>query len=86
MKTIRKVTALSLILGLSLGALSSPVCADPVTWTLTDIIFDDGGTATGTFIYDETTQSPTDVNIQTSDGTTMLGSVYTIVLVTCPQD
>jgi len=82
MKTIPKVIALSLILGLSLGA---PARAEPITWTLTDIVFDDGGTASGTFVYDEATQSPTDVNIQTSDGTTLLGTVYTIVLATNPN-
>ncbi len=59
--------------------------ADPITWTLTDVFFDDGGTATGTFVYDEVTQTPSDINIQTSDGSAILGSIYSILLATNPN-
>lgn len=34
------------------AAIALPAQALPVIWTLTDVEFDDGGTATGSFIYD----------------------------------
>lgn len=42
--------------------------ADPIMWTLTDVLFDDGGTATGTFIYDAAENLVTDAIIETSAG------------------
>lgn len=42
--------------------------ADPVTWYLHDVVFDDGGTATGWFEYIETEGAPGELFIQTTGG------------------
>jgi hypothetical protein len=56
------------------------VHADPVTWTLTDAVFDDGGTATGSFTYDRDTNTLSDINIVTSATATATGASYTALL------
>ena len=43
--------------------------ADPVTWYLHDVVFDDGGTATGWFEYIETEGAPGALFIRTTGGT-----------------
>src|SRR6185436_1870527 len=35
--------------------LASPAMAIPVTWTMSGVTFDDGGTASGSFVYDADT-------------------------------
>ena len=42
--------------------------AASILWTLTDIVFDDGGTATGSFIYDADTNMFSSVSVTTSGG------------------
>ena len=37
--------------------------ADPVLWTLSDAAFTNGGTATGSFVYDADTDVYSDINI-----------------------
>ncbi|MDH3747547.1 MAG: PEP-CTERM sorting domain-containing protein [Gammaproteobacteria bacterium] len=56
---------------LALMTMMGPLTANavPITWTLTDVIFDDGGTGTGTFVYDAAENLLSDVNIETSSGT-----------------
>lgn len=56
----------------SLGAAS----AAPVTWYLQDFVFGDGGTASGSFVFDASTGSYSDIMITTTDGTTRSGEVY----------
>jgi hypothetical protein len=53
--------------------------ADGVTWTLENLNFDDGGTATGSFVYDATTNTYSDINIVTSTGTKFAGATYVAV-------
>jgi len=48
---------------------ASAASAAPIEWTLTDIEFSDGGTATGSFIYDADTTSYSSISISTSGGT-----------------
>ena len=55
--------ALALSLGLALSAQASSV-----TWTLQGFVFDDGGTAQGSFDYDATANLFTNINVTTSGG------------------
>lgn len=50
--------------------------AAPVTWSLYGVTFEDGGVATGTFVYDADTNTFSAVNIVTSGGG-LPGAVYT---------
>ena len=44
--------------------------ASPITWTLQNAVFNDGGVATGSFVFDADTQTVVSYNIQTSGGNT----------------
>ena len=51
--------------------------AIPVTWTLDGVTFDDGGIASGSFVYDaDVCCTIFDVNIHTTAGTSMTGADY----------
>ena len=43
---------------------------------LSDVVFDDGGTASGTFDYDADTNIFTDVNVTTTSGSLLSGANY----------
>lgn len=51
--------------------------AAPVLWTLSNVSFDDGGVATGSFVYDATTGTYSSITITTSGGTALPGTTYT---------
>jgi hypothetical protein len=53
--------------------------AVPVTWTLRDVVFNDGGVATGTFVYDADTNTYSSVNVTTTTGTARAGATYAFV-------
>jgi hypothetical protein len=53
-------------LGVILLLLAGTAQAIPVTWTL-DAVFEDGGTATGTFVYDAATNGYTGINLSSTD-------------------
>lgn len=63
----------------ALAASAGTASATPITWTLHDVTFDDGGTATGTFDYDADTNTVSAVDITTSAGTSFPGADYTLV-------
>ena len=63
-----------LAIGLSLGA--GAACADPITWSLYGVTFEDGGRASGTFVYDADTNTFSAVNIVTTGGGAP-GATYT---------
>jgi hypothetical protein len=50
--------------------------ANSVTWTINNAIFDDGGTLTGGFTFDEGTNLFTDVSITTSDNSFLVEHDY----------
>ena len=64
--------ALGVILLFVLGSAQ----ATPVVWTLDNIVFDDGGTATGSFIFDADIWEWSDINITTTAGTAYAGDTY----------
>jgi hypothetical protein len=51
-----------------LVALAVAVQAAPLTWTLSNAVFGDGGTAVGSFVYDASTVAVVSYSIQTSAG------------------
>ena len=50
--------------------------AIPGVWTLDNVVFDDGGIATGSFVYDADLSNYSDVDITTTDGADLMGSHY----------
>lgn len=46
----------------------------PILWTFQNVIFNDGGTATGSFIYDANTNTYSVVNVTTSANNTVNGN------------
>lgn len=50
------------------AAWSASALASPVSWTLTNVIFDTGGTMTGSFTWNADTSSLTNISIQISGG------------------
>lgn len=59
-----------------LACLATPVGAAPMLWTLSNITFDDGGTAAGSFNFDASTQTISDYAISVSGGSTMSTFTY----------
>jgi hypothetical protein len=57
--------------------LASMTCsAAPVSWTINSLIFDDGGTASGTFTYDADADTYTNIDIVTTVGSAFDGASY----------
>lgn len=52
--------------------------AAPILWTLSNVNFDDGGMAFGSFTYDADLNLFSDIAVTTTDGTTRSGASYGI--------
>lgn len=52
--------------------------AAPVTWTLQNWMFNDGGTASGSFVFDAGTSAYSNVSVQSTDGTVRTGASYAL--------
>lgn len=71
--------------GLFLGLLvmllgfSPAAFGDGVKWVLSNVTYGDGGTASGSFVYDAATNTLSDVNIVTTAGTLFGGATYIAV-------
>lgn len=50
--------------------------AAPVTWNLQNWTFDDGGTASGSFVFDATTGQYSNVSVQSTTGSVRAGASY----------
>ena len=48
----------------------------PLTWTISNATFSDGGTASGTFVYDADTNTYSSINITTTTGSVRSGASY----------
>ena len=55
---------------------SAPALAVPVLWSVEDVVFDDGGTASGTFVFDADTGVYSDIAITTTAGAVLSGAPY----------
>ena len=73
---ITRSYALALIL---LPLLVASASATPLVWTLTGVTFTDGGTASGSFMYDPATNTYSNVNITTTTGSVRTGATYHFV-------
>ena len=70
---------------LGLGVFSVSASAIPVRWTLTGVTFSDGGTASGSFIYDADTNTYSNISITTTAGTVLLtGATYGFIAPVVP--
>ncbi len=67
------ITVLVLLVLLCVPSIAS---ADGITWTLSGVTFDGGGTASGSFIYDAATNKVSSIDIVTTAGTTFGGTTY----------
>jgi hypothetical protein len=72
---MKKLVVGSIALAISV-ALSAPVQASVIDWTLEGVTFDDGGTASGTFSVDTSTGYLVSYAITTTPGSTLGGKVY----------
>ncbi len=63
-------------LGVAIAALAVGAQAVPVTYILQGVTFNDGGTASGSFVYDDATNTYSNVNITTTPGAPPLGATY----------
>jgi len=68
--------AIAAVVFLVLPGMAPSASADSVIWTLTDLTFEDGGTASGYFVYDATTNTVTSIDIVTTGGASG-GATYT---------
>lgn len=60
-----------------LCSLALTASADLIQWTLTDFTFNDGGSASGSFVFDADTNSFSRVNVTTTTGSLKDGATYT---------
>ena len=63
---------------------SHHVEATLIQWTLSDVAFNDGGTASGSFLYDADIQSVTGYDVTTTAGTALPGDQYVDLFGTQP--
>jgi hypothetical protein len=67
---------------------SGSAAAIPVTWTFQDVVFDDGGVVTGSFIFDADrlptdNNSYTDISVISTDGSSLTGASFADCLFLC---
>lgn len=70
----------SMLLTVAMLGLSLPAQAMSVKWELSGVVFDDAGTASGSFVYDATTDMYSNVAITTTGGSSFGGTTYSSVL------
>jgi len=63
---------------LAVGLLAGPMAANavPISYRLSGVLFDDGGAASGTFVFDATTGMYSNIHIITTDGTARASAIY----------
>ena len=73
--SLLKILVRTLVSSLTLASAS----ASPTLWTLQGVTFNDGGTASGTFLYDAGLNAYSVINVTTTMGTALGGATYTFV-------
>ena len=68
--------------------LSGAATAAPVTWTFQDVVFDDGGVLTGSFVFDadapeSDNNSYNDISITSTSGSSLTGASYADCFFVC---
>jgi len=64
------------IFAISALLFSSAVSAQPIKWTLNDVVFDDGGTLSGYFVFDADSQAISEVSISSTSGANGPAQIY----------
>ena len=72
----KRLSALVAAMLMAFFVMSSVACAVPVRWRLVDIVFDDGGIASGSYVFDADTNSFPSIDIHTSAGSSLPGYTY----------
>ena len=67
------ITALALFF---LFGMPSSASADGITWNLIGVTFDDGGSASGSFVFDASTDTASSIHITTTAGSSFGGATY----------
>lgn len=76
MKQLRFGSTVAAFVLFLMAGMPPAASADTVTWNLVGVTFNDGGTASGSFVYDATTNSFSSINIVTTAGTVLGGAAY----------
>ena len=71
-----KTTSFAWVVIVSFTVAPAVVFAIPINWAFNNAVFDDGGMATGSFIYDADTNIHSNISITTSAGSSFVGSTY----------
>ena len=58
---------------------SSPALGTPIIWDLQNVVFDDGGTASGSFVFDADSATYSSISITTTTGAVRTGAIYGII-------
>jgi hypothetical protein len=69
--------AISTLLLVAAAFLSAPAQATPILWTISGVIFPQGGKVSGTFDYDALTSTYSNIDITTTTDTRFTGETYT---------
>jgi len=72
----QRIIAFATICAALLVIAAMPARASVIDWTLQDVVFTNGGTASGTFSTDSATGDVLGFNIATTPGTELAGTVY----------
>ena len=70
------IARLALVLLLGAGLFVTGAAGSPLLWTLSNVSFTDGGAASGSFVFDADTSVFSAINITTTRGTSLGGSIY----------
>ena len=68
---IRRFSVAAICSGFAIAA-----SATPLVWTLSGVTFDDGGTASGSFVYDADTSQFSAVELTTTTGSVLPGATF----------
>lgn len=63
-------------LSFALTALATTAIAAPIKWELQNVVFDDGGSASGSFLFDADTETFSNLNLTTTQGSVLGGNTY----------
>jgi hypothetical protein len=79
MRQLRFGSAIAVLVLFLMAGMPPTASADAVTWNLVGVTFNDGGTASGSFVFDANTNTVSSVNITTTAGTAFGGATYKFV-------
>jgi len=76
MRLVRLTLIFAAAMALAILLLPATASADGITWTLNDVTLNDGGTVTGSFNYDDGTNTYSAINISSTSGSLLNGTAY----------